>query len=369
MIPFLDLKAQYNSIKTEIEEAALKVLASTQYSLGPEVKAFEGEFAGFCNSEEAIAVNSGTSALHIALLAANIQPSDEVITTSHTFVATVAAILYAGAKPVFVDIEEGSMNIDPKRVEAAITEKTKAIIPVHLYGQPVDMDPIMALARKNNLVVIEDACQAHGAVYKGKHVGSIGDMACFSFYPGKNLGACGEAGIVTTSNSKLAHSMRMLRDWGAERKYHHVLKGYNYRMDNIQAAILRVKLKYLKDWTEKRRKNAKLYDENFKNCCVKVPKCHEFAGSVYHIYSIRTSLRDGLQKYLTSENIHTGIHYPIPVHLLPAYADLGYAKGSLPLTEKAANEVLSLPMYPELTESMIIEVCDHVKRFCNENVS
>ena len=265
MIPFLDLKAQYASIKDEIDAAVLGVLASAQYVLGPEVAQFEEEFAAYSDAKHAVAVNTGTSALHLALLAADVGPGDEVITVPFTFVATVSAICYAGALPVFVDVEPMTLTMDPAKLEAAITPRTKAIVPVHLYGQMADMDAIMAIANRHGIAVIEDACQAHGAEYKGRRAGSIGASGCFSFYPGKNLGACGEGGIVVTNNDAHAKTMRMLRDWGQERRYHHLVKGFNYRMDGIQGAILRVKLRHLDAWTAARRTHASRYSSLLSN--------------------------------------------------------------------------------------------------------
>lgn len=353
MIPFLDLKAQYLSIKDEIDNAVLKVLDSTQFALGDEVFAFEKEFAAYCSACDGIAVNTGTSALHLALLAAGIGPGDEVITTPFTFVATVAAIDYTGAKAVFVDIDPVSYTIDVTQIKQAITERTKAILPVHLYGQPADMDSILEIAQRHGLIVIEDAAQAHRAEYKGRRVGSIGDIGCFSFYPGKNLGAYGEGGIVVTKNPEYARTIRMLRDWGQERRYHHVLKGYNYRMDGIQGAILRVKLLYLDQWTEARRVHAALYNELLTDSSVKTPISMPYSHHVYHIYAVRSPQRDVLQQKLNEKGIQTGIHYPIPVHLQPAYADLGYKLGDFPCSETVAKEVLSLPMYPELSPEQI----------------
>ncbi|MEH2153420.1 DegT/DnrJ/EryC1/StrS family aminotransferase [Nostoc sp.] len=352
MIPFVDLKTQYLSIKDEIDTAVLKVLESTQFVLGNEVKAFEKEFADYCNADYGIAVNTGTSALHLALLAAGIGAGDEVITVPFTFVATTAAICYTGATPVFVDIDPVSYTIDVTQIEKAITERTKAILPVHLYGQPADMEPILDIARRHGLVVIEDAAQAHGAEYKGQRVGSIGDIGCFSFYPGKNLGAYGEGGMAVTNNPESAHTMGMLRDWGQERRYHHVLKGYNYRMDGIQGAILRVKLRYIEAWTEARRKHAAHYDQLLAESGVTIPAVMPYSRHVYHVYAVRSPGRDALQQSLQEQEIQTGIHYPIPVHLQPAYADLGYKSGDFPHSEAASREVLSLPMYAELgTES------------------
>jgi dTDP-4-amino-4,6-dideoxygalactose transaminase len=349
MIPFVDLRAQYHIIKSEVDAAILSVLENCQFTLGSEVAKFEEEFAAYTGSRFAIGVNTGTSALHLALLAADIGPGDEVITVPFTFVATVAAIHYTGAKPVFVDIDPRTFTIDPLRIKAAITPRTKAIIPVHLYGQPADMDPIVAIAKERNLIVIEDACQAHGAEYKGRRAGSLGDFGAFSFYPGKNLGAYGEGGLVTTQNAAFNHTVRMLRDWGAEKKYQHVLKGYNYRLEGIQGAVLRVKLKHLERWTEARRAAAARYDAAFAGSGIAAPQASAYARHVYHIYAIRTGERLEWQDALEQQGIQTGIHYPFPVHLLPAYADLGYRAGQFPHSERAANEVLSLPMFPELT--------------------
>ena len=349
MIPFVDLKGQYATIKDEINVAIQGVLESCQFTLGNEVAAFEQEFAAYCHVKQAIGVNTGTSALHLALLAANVGPGDEVITVSFTFVATVAAIYYTGATPVFVDIDPRSFTMDVNAVDAAITKRTKAIIPVHLYGQPADMDPILEIAKKRGLVVIEDACQAHGAEYKGRRAGSLGDMGCFSFYPGKNLGAYGEGGMVVTDNVEYSRTIRMLRDWGAEKKYQHVLKGYNYRLEGIQGAVLRVKLRHLEAWTEARRSVGARYDGLLADSGIATPEAMPYARHVYHIYAVRTPHRQAWQEALQAQDIHTGIHYPIPVHLLPAYADLGYKPGQFPHSERAANEVLSLPVYAELT--------------------
>jgi dTDP-4-amino-4,6-dideoxygalactose transaminase len=361
MIPFMDLKAQYESIKDEVLSAVGATLASTQFVLGREVSAFEEEFAAYSQGEFAIAVNSGTSALHLALLAAGVQRGDEVITVSCTFVATVAAIDYIGAKPVFVDVDPRTLNMDANQLEAAITERTKVIMPVHLHGQPADLDPILAIARRHGLRVIEDAAQAHGAEYKGWRAGSIGDLGCFSFYPGKNLGAYGEGGLVITNNPEYAKTVRMLRDWGQEQKYHHVLKGYNYRMDGVQGAILRVKLRHLDAWTEARRQHAALYNHLLVDADVQTPTEMPYVRHVYHVYGVRTPARDKLQEALQSKGIQTGIHYPIPVHLQKAYEEFGYKAGDLPVTEKASAELLSLPMFPELQDKQIEEVCDAVR--------
>jgi dTDP-4-amino-4,6-dideoxygalactose transaminase len=349
VIPFVDLKAQYASIKPEVAEAIQRVLESCQFALGPEVAAFEEEFSAYCHAQHGIGVNNGTSALHLALLAADIGAGDEVITVPFTFVATVSAICYTGATPVLVDIDPRTFTIDPARIEAAITPRTRAIMPVHLFGQPADMDPILDIARRHDLVVIEDAAQAHGAEYKARRAGSLGDMGCFSFYPGKNLGACGEGGMVVTSNAAYARKIRMLRDWGAEKKYHHVLKGYNYRMEAIQGAVLRVKLRYLEAWTESRRAAAAHYRALLAHTGIELPVEMPYARHVFHVYAVRTGQRAAWIDALSAKGIQTGIHYPIPVHRLPAFADLGYAAGRFPNAERAANEVLSLPMFAELT--------------------
>jgi len=367
MIPFVDLKAQYAGIKDEVNTAIQGVLESCQFTLGSEVAAFEEEFATYCQAQYGIGVNTGTSALHLALLAAGIGPGDEVITVPFTFVATVAAIYYTGATPVFVDINPRTFTIDVNAIEGAITERTKAILPVHLYGQPADMDPILEIAKRHGLIVIEDAAQAHGAEYKGKRVGSLGDMGCFSFYPGKNLGAYGEGGMVVTSNAEYTRTIRMLRDWGAEQKYHHVLKGYNFRLEGIQGAVLRVKLRHLEKWTEARRAAAAHYDELLAGSGVQTPEAMPYARHVYHVYAIRTQQRSEWQQVLQAQGIQTGIHYPIPVHLLPAYADLGYSKGDFPHSEQAANEVLSLPMFAELSRAQCQEVCEAVTLLADQD--
>jgi dTDP-4-amino-4,6-dideoxygalactose transaminase len=357
-VPYLDLKAQYRSIKSEIDEAIARVLESCQFVLGPEVAAFENEFAAYCATTDCIAVNSGTSALHLALLAAGVGPGDEIITVPFTFVASVATILYTGAKPVLVDIEPRTFNMNPAAIQAAISPRTKAIMPVHLYGHPADMDFIMDVARKLGLIVIEDAAQAHGARYKGRPVGSIGDIACFSFYPAKNLGAYGEGGAVTTSNPAYAEKIRSLRDWGQDRKYHHVLHGYNYRLEAIQGAILRVKLRHLETWTEARRRIVEKYGDLLADADVVLPVEMEWARHVYHLFTVRSKNRDATQAALLNQGIQTGVHYATPVHLQPAYQDLGYGLGSLPESEKTAKEVLSLPMYPELTDAQLETVAE-----------
>lgn len=356
MIPFVDLKTQYLSIKPEIDAAVLGVLESTQFVLGSAVASFEKAFASYCSTEHAIGVNSGTSALHLALLAVGVERGDEVITTPFTFVATVSAIDYIGAKPVFVDIDPVSLTLDPSKIDAAITPRTKAILPVHLHGRPADMDPILAVARRHRIPVIEDAAQAHGAEYKGRRAGSIGELGCFSFYPGKNLGAYGEGGAVTTNNAEYARTLRMLRDWGSERRYHHDLKGFNYRMEGIQGAVLGVKMRYIESWTEARRSHAALYDSLLAGSAYHPPRSGADYRSVYHVYGIRHPKRDALQAYLTQRGIATGIHYPIPVHLQRCFSELGHQPGDFPHAERAALETLSLPMFPELASSQVEQV-------------
>lgn len=362
MIPFLDLKAQYASIKEEVDAAVLGVLASAQYVLGDEVAGFEREFAAYCGTKHAIAVNTGTSALHLALLAAGVGPSDEVITVPFTFVASVSAICYTGATPVLIDIEPETFTMNPSRIEGAITPRTKAIVPVHLYGQMADMDAINEIAGRYGLAVIEDACQAHGAEYFGSRSGSMGISGCFSFYPGKNLGACGEGGIVVTGDDGQAAKMRMLRDWGQDKRYHHALKGFNYRMDGIQGAILRIKLQHLEGWTEARRRHARNYSQILAQLRhLKLPREAEGRRHVYHVYAVRAPDRDGLSRYLQASGIQTGLHYPIPVHLQRAHADLGYGVGDFPHAEAAAHEVLSLPLYPEMTARQIESVAQAIE--------
>ena len=348
MILLNDIAAQTAELRGDIDAAIARVLDSSQFILGGEVAAFEREFAAYCGTRDAIGVNSGTSALHLALLAARIRPGDEVITVPYTFFATVAAIRYVGATPVYADIDPASFNIDPAAIEAKITPKTRAILVVHLYGQPADMDPIVDIARRRGLVVIEDAAQAHGAEYRGRRVGSIGDIGCFSFYPTKNLGAAGEGGMTVTNDPEYARTMRLLRDWGQEQKYRPVVAGYNYRLEAMQAAILRVKLRKLEEWTERRREIARAYDRLLANTGVLTPAVIPDARHVYHLYSVRVHERDRVQAELQSAGIQTAIHYPVPIHLLPAYADSRYGVGDFPASEDAASRVLCLPMHSYL---------------------
>jgi dTDP-4-amino-4,6-dideoxygalactose transaminase len=363
MIPFVDMRQQFEGLRSEILTAVTRALDSGQYVLGPEVKQFENEFAQYCGAEHAIAVNSGTSALHLALLAAGVGPGDEVITVPLTFVATVAAIRYTGAKPVFVDVERETLTMDPALVERAVTPSTKAIVPVHLYGHPVQMVPILAVAKKHGLTVIEDACQAHGAEYKGRRTGNLGDFGCFSFYPTKNLGACGEGGVITTNNASDARVLRMYRDWGQEVKNVHVLRGYNHRLEGLQAAILRVKLRRLEQWNERRRQHARYYNDLLRGADVVTPTELPGCRHVYHLYVIRSRARAELQRFLQSRGIDTAIHYPTPVHLQPAHEDLKYRRGAFPVAEEAAETILSLPMFPELRSDQLEAVVDATRNF------
>jgi dTDP-4-amino-4,6-dideoxygalactose transaminase len=359
-VKFLDLQAQYQSIKHEIDAAVLGVLASGQYVLGPEVEAFEKQFAAAHATAEGVALNSGTSALHLALLAAGIGRGDEVITVPMTFTATGAAIAYTGATPVFVDIDPETFTMDPAQVEAKITSRTRAILPVHLYGQAADLEHLAAIADKHGLVLIEDAAQAHLAKLNGRSVGGFGQIAAFSFYPGKNLGAYGEGGLATTNNPELARKMRLLRDWGQERKYHHKMIAYNYRMDNIQGAILGIKLRHLEAWTEARRRIAALYQERLSN--IGMRSAGEAAGRrhVYHVFSIFHPERDALQAFLAERGIQSGKHYPVPLHLQEAFAHLGHGIGDFPVSERVGEQQLSLPIYPEMSDADVEAVCDSI---------
>ena len=359
MIPFLDLKAQYMAIGDQIEEAVLGALRSGGYVLGEPVAAFEADFAGYCGASEAIAVSSGTAALHLALLAAGVGPGDEVITVPATFVATVAAIVYSGATPVFVDIDPNSWTMSPAHVEAAITPRTKAVMPVHLHGRLADMAAIAAIARRHGLVVIEDAAQAHGAERGGRRAGTFGDIGCFSFYPGKNLGACGEGGAVVTSDPEFAANVRMLRDWGQQGRYNHVRHGFNYRMDTIQGAALGVKLPHLDGWNAARRRVASTYQAGLA-AGIGRPLGPIGDDHACHVYALRLEDRDGVRDALTEAGVATGIHYPVPVHLQPAYADLGHRAGDFPVSEALSREALSLPLYPELGAADVARVIDAV---------
>jgi len=366
-IPLVDLKQQYLGIKDEIDSSIQEVFNNTAFILGKKVEDFEGKFANLCNVKHCIGVNNGTSALRLALLALGIKANDEVITTPFTFIATAEAISHTGAKPVFADIDEKTYCIDPEKIEEKITKKTKAIMPVHLFGQPADMAPIMEIAEKNELKVVEDAAQAHNALYKNKKAGSIGDASCFSFYPGKNLGAYGEAGAVCTNDEDLARKLVLLRQHGELKRYYHDLIGDNCRMEAIQGAVLGVKIRYIDEWTEKRRKNAQIYGELLEKLDIVLPYEAGYAKHVYHVYAIRAKKRDMLRDFLGKNGVSTGVHYPIPVHLQKAYSFMGLGEGSFPASEKVANEILSLPMYPELSANEIDYVVGNIKRFLSNN--
>jgi len=365
-VPFVDLPAQYPAIGPEISEAVAKVIHDADFILGRDVGLFEKEFAAYCEAKYAVGVDSGTSALELALRAYNIGPGDEVITAANTFIASALAISHAGAKPVLVDVDPYTYTIDVAGLGKAITPRTKAIVPVHLYGHPAHMDPIRELAENFGLVVIEDACQAHGARYKGKRTGSLAHAAAFSFYPGKNLGAFGDGGMIVTNDHEIAKRLEMLRNYGQKEKYHHQFRGYNRRLDTLQAAILRVKLRYLEKWNASRRWNAKLYQECLEGAEVVTPVEAAGAESVWHLYVIRTENRDTLREALISRGISPGIHYPIPIHLQPAYKDLGYKRGDFPVTEAHAQRILSLPMYAELPPESIKYVAQSIQTVLSE---
>ena len=364
-IPIIDLKKQYESIQMELDEALKRVFTKGIYILGDEVDSFEKEFAKYCNASYGVGVASGTDALTLSLLSCDVKAGDEVIAPSHTAVATIAAIEVTGAKPVFVDIDIERYTLDSNQVEKAITSKTRAIIPVHLYGCPADLTPILQVARQKNIFVIEDCAQAHGAMYQGQRAGSHGDIAAFSFYPTKNLGAFGDGGMVVTNDSSLVEKVKLLRQYGWKNRYVSEIKGMNSRLDELHAAMLRVKLKHLDAWNARRRELANLYMELLQNTEIVLPMQPKDCEHVFHQFVIRHPKRDALKEYLKAKGIHTLIHYPVPVHLQPAYANLGYVLGSLPVTEKVADEVLSLPMYPELTEEQVKFVCECIIEFVN----
>lgn len=361
-VPFLDLKSHHASLHDEFDRAIRAVIDSSAFAGGPFVEKFEQDFASYCGSQHAVGVGSGTEALWLSLLACDIGPGDEVITVANTFMATAEAITYCGARPVFVDVDERTYTMDPAGLEEALSSRTKAIIPVHLFGQSADMDPVLEFARKHDLFVIEDAAQAHGAKYKDRKAGTLGNAGCFSFYPGKNLGAFGEAGAIVTDSSELQEKIRILRDHGQVRKYRHAAIGWNCRMDGIQAAILSVKLQHLESWNSLRRAHALQYNQAFAGVDeVITPLEAPYARHVYHIYAIRVQERDEVMWFLKEKGIQCGIHYPIPVHLQEAYQSLGYKKGDLPRSEQTALEFISLPMFPELTETQVNMVALGVK--------
>jgi dTDP-4-amino-4,6-dideoxygalactose transaminase len=363
-IPLVDLKKQYDSIRGEIDDAISRVINKSAFILGGEVSSFEENFAEFCQAKYAVGTSSGTSALQLALSCLGIGRGDEVITTPFTFIATTESILELGAKPVFVDIEKDTYNLDVSRVEKSITKKTKAIIPVHLYGHPVDLDPLIGIAKKYKIAIIEDACQAHGALYKDRKVGSIGDAGCFSFYPGKNLGCYGDGGMLVTNDEEIYKKALLLRDHGKSDKYTHITHGYNFRLDAIQAAVLKVKLKYLEEWNNKRRKNAEIYNNGLNELkAVIKPVEKDYARHVYHLYVIGIKERDKLRSFLKDNDVDAGVHYPIPLHKQPVYAEMKLCDKKLPVSEMCSENVISLPMHAELDEARIEKVCNLIKKF------
>lgn len=362
-VPFVDLAAQYATVRDSVRNAMDAVLERGDFILGGSVGEFEESFAQFTGTAHAVGVDSGLSAIELSLRAMGVGPGDEVITAANTFIASVLPVSYVGATPVLVDVDPRTYDLDLEQVEAAITPRTRAIMPVHLYGQPVDMDALMAIAERHGLDVIEDACQAHGARYRGRRAGSFGHAAAFSFYPAKNLGAYGDGGLVTTDDPEVADRIRVLRNYGSVTKYHHEVKGMNHRLDTLQAAVLHVKLAHLDAWNAARRRHAAAYDGHLQDSGLELPAVRAGAEHVYHLYVVRSPERDALQAHLKDHGVATGIHYPVPVHLQPAYRDLGKGPGSFPVTEQLANEILSLPMYPELTEPQITHVADAVRSF------
>lgn len=360
-IPFLDLKAQFRQVRSEVSDALEAVCESASFVQGPPTAQFERAFAAYCGVEHCVTVNSGTSALHVALRCLDIGPGDEVITVPFTFVATVWAISYVGATPVFVDVDSVRRTMDPCQIESAITPRTKAIIPVHLYGMPVEMAPVLSVANKYGIPVVEDAAQAHGARYKGRRVGQFGCIACFSFYPGKNLGACGEGGALVTNSERFATRARRLRDHAQGQRYHHDETGYNYRMDSIQGSILNIKLKHLDAWNAARVSHARRYQELLRGLPIRVPESFADSESIWHLFVVEHPERDLLRQRLTEAGIDTGLHYPIPIHLQKAFAGLGYRRGDFPVSERLAESCLSLPMFAELTESQLEAVSQVVR--------
>jgi dTDP-4-amino-4,6-dideoxygalactose transaminase len=373
MIPFVDLQAQYRAIKREVDEAISRVVESAAFILGREVEAFEAAFAEYLGARFCVGVSSGTAAIQLAVTACRIGAGDEVIVPANTFFATAEAVSTAGATPVFVDADPISYTIDVNKIEAAITSRTRAIMPVHLYGQPADLDPIFEIAARHNLSVIEDAAQAHGSLYKGRRTGALGRANCFSFYPGKNLGAYGEGGAVVTDDAEVARRVRLLRDHGSEQKYRHDIIGYNFRLEGIQGAVLNVKLKHLDRWNELRRAHAARYRELLSGMdeagALKLPRELPYARHIYHLYVVQCEARDALQKHLAAAGVQTGIHYPVPVHLQPAYASLRHSAGAFPEAERQAARVLSLPMFPELTGAQIEHVAEALRSFAGSQLS
>jgi len=369
-VPFVDLQAQYRSIKAEIDAAVQRVLDTSAFILGREVEAFERAFAEYVGARECVGVSNGTAAIQLALQACDVGAGDEVIVPANTFFATAEAVSTAGATPVFVDCDPVTYNIDASRIEAAVTPRTRALLPVHLYGQPADLDAVFEVAARHNLLVIEDAAQAHGARYKGRRVGARGRAGCFSFYPGKNLGAYGEGGAVVTNDAGVARRLRLLRDHGSELKYKHEIVGYNSRLEGIQGAVLNVKLKYLDEWNALRRQHAARYRELLAPLAdtgaLALPVAADYAEHVYHLFVVQTEARDRLQRYLSAAGVQTGIHYPVPIHLQPAYAALGHREGDFPVAESQSRRVLSLPMFAELNERQLKYVAHALADFCAE---
>ena len=362
-IPLMDLKAQVRALKPQFMDGFSQILDNTAFCLGPNVEAFEKEFAAYSQTAYGVAMNSGTSALHLALAALGVQPGDEVVTTPYTFVATAWAISYCGATPVFADIDPATFNLCPTAAEKALTPKTKAIIPVHLYGQPADMDPLLDLSRRKGLPLVEDAAQAHGATYKGKRVGGFGAISAFSFYPSKNLGAAGEGGIALTNDATLAAKLKSLREHGSTKRYYHDTVGYNYRMEGVQGMVLKIKLPHLDGWNARRQQIAKMYGELLEGSTVKLPPVGADRTHVYHLYVVRHAQRDALAEYLKNKGIGTAMHYPLPLHLQKAYESLKQGPGCFPHSEQASKECLSLPMYPEMTDDMVKTVAKTVKEW------
>lgn len=357
-IPLVDLRAQYETIRADVDSAISRVLETTAFIMGPDVTAFERDFAAYCTVPHVIGVSSGTDAIHLALRACGMQPGDEVITTPFTFIATIEAIRMAGGRPVFCDINPDTYNIDPDGIDAVVTARTRAILPVHLYGQPADMDAINTIAARHGLHVIEDAAQAHGAEYKGRRVGTLAEAACFSFYPGKNLGAYGDAGAVASASGDLARTVRMLRDHGRRDKYEHLVFGFGNRLDTLQAAVLSAKLPHLTAWTERRRRLATLYTEILSGSAVRVPTVPPWAEPAWHLYVVEPPDREAARGALKARGIASGVHYPTPLHLQPACAGFRYERGRFPNAERAAESVLSLPLYPEMTDAAVNRVTE-----------
>jgi dTDP-4-amino-4,6-dideoxygalactose transaminase len=362
-VPYFDLKQQTQSIRAELDRAIAEQLDRGSFCLGPAVEAFEKDFAAYTGSKFALGFNSGTSALHVACCLLDLKPGDEVITTPYTFIATSWAIVYCGARPVYVDIDPATMNLDPEKVEAAITPRTKAVMPVHLYGHPCDIDPLADICRKHGLTLVEDAAQAHGARYKGRPVGTTCAMAGYSFYPGKNLGACGEGGALVTNDPELYRRARALREHGSYERYSHEEIGFNYRMEGIQGATLGVKLKKLPEWTARRRQLAHRYHELLRDTPLTLPLEAKDCESVYHLYVVRHPRRNALRDYLASNGVGTAMHYPLPLHLQKCFAHFGYKSGDFPVSEQAASECLSLPIYPELTDEQQDYVAEQIRAF------